>query len=67
MERDGGYAGSISIWELGVEVERGKLDPVYANGARPGRQAPGRGGLDLPRASPSEELRPLSRGGGQRQ
>ncbi len=26
MERDGGYASSISIWELGTKVERGKLD-----------------------------------------
>lgn len=26
MERDGGYASSISIWELGVKVQRGKLE-----------------------------------------
>ncbi len=26
MERDGGYASSISIWELGTKVKRGKLD-----------------------------------------
>lgn len=26
MERIGGFASSISIWELGVKMERGKLD-----------------------------------------
>jgi PIN domain nuclease of toxin-antitoxin system len=26
MERHGGFASSISIWELGVKVHRGKLD-----------------------------------------
>ena len=26
MERDGAFASSISIWELGVKVARGKLD-----------------------------------------
>lgn len=26
MEREGGYASSISIWELGVKVQRGKLE-----------------------------------------
>lgn len=26
MERDGAFASSISIWELGVKVQRGKLD-----------------------------------------
>lgn len=26
MERDGGYASSISIWELGIKIQRGKLD-----------------------------------------
>lgn len=26
MERDGGYASSISIWELGTKVKRGKLE-----------------------------------------
>lgn len=26
MERRGGFASSISIWELGVKVQRGKLD-----------------------------------------
>ena len=26
MERVGGYASSISIWELGVKIQRGKLD-----------------------------------------
>lgn len=26
MERLGGFASSISIWELGVKVQRGKLD-----------------------------------------
>lgn len=26
MERDGGYASSISVWELGVKVQRGKLE-----------------------------------------
>lgn len=26
MERDGGYASSISIWELGAKVQRGKLE-----------------------------------------
>jgi PIN domain nuclease of toxin-antitoxin system len=26
MERHGGYASSISIWELGIKVTRGKLD-----------------------------------------
>ena len=25
MERHGGYASSISIWELGIKVKRGKL------------------------------------------
>jgi PIN domain nuclease of toxin-antitoxin system len=25
MERDGGFASSISIWELGIKVQRGKL------------------------------------------
>ena len=26
MERNGGLASSISIWELGVKIKRGKLD-----------------------------------------
>ena len=26
MERDGGFASSISIWEIGVKVKNGKLD-----------------------------------------
>ena len=26
MERHGGYASAISIWELGVKVKRRKLD-----------------------------------------
>ena len=26
MEIDGGFASSVSIWELGVKVQRGKLD-----------------------------------------
>jgi PIN domain nuclease of toxin-antitoxin system len=26
LERDGGYASSISIWELGIKVKRGKLE-----------------------------------------
>jgi PIN domain nuclease of toxin-antitoxin system len=26
MERHGGFASSISIWELGIKVQRGKLD-----------------------------------------
>lgn len=26
MERQGGFASSISIWELGVKVKRGKLE-----------------------------------------
>jgi len=26
MERHGGYASSISIWELGIKIARGKLD-----------------------------------------
>lgn len=26
MEKHGGFAGSISVWELGVKVQRGKLD-----------------------------------------
>ncbi|HET6923041.1 MAG TPA: type II toxin-antitoxin system VapC family toxin [Anaeromyxobacteraceae bacterium] len=26
MEGEGGFASSISIWELGVKVQRGKLD-----------------------------------------
>ena len=26
MERRGGFASAISIWELGVKVQRGKLD-----------------------------------------
>lgn len=26
MERDGGFASAISIWELGVKVQNGKLD-----------------------------------------
>lgn len=26
MERDGGYASAISIWELGIKVKRGKLE-----------------------------------------
>ncbi len=26
MERDGGYASAISIWELGTKVKRGKLE-----------------------------------------
>jgi hypothetical protein len=26
MERDGGFASSISIWELGVKARRGKLE-----------------------------------------
>lgn len=26
MERVGGFASSISIWELGVKIQRGKLD-----------------------------------------
>lgn len=26
MERDGGFASSISIWELGVKIKRGKLE-----------------------------------------
>jgi PIN domain nuclease of toxin-antitoxin system len=26
MERHGGFASSISIWELGVKIQRGKLE-----------------------------------------
>jgi PIN domain nuclease of toxin-antitoxin system len=26
MERSGGFASSISIWELGIKVKRGKID-----------------------------------------
>ena len=26
MERRGGFASAISIWELGVKIQRGKLD-----------------------------------------
>jgi PIN domain nuclease of toxin-antitoxin system len=26
MEREGGFASSISVWELGIKVRRGKLD-----------------------------------------
>ena len=26
MERDGGFASAISVWELGVKVKNGKLD-----------------------------------------
>ncbi|HKY40129.1 MAG TPA: type II toxin-antitoxin system VapC family toxin [Polyangiaceae bacterium] len=26
MERRGGFASSISVWELGIKVQRGKLD-----------------------------------------
>lgn len=26
MDRDGGFASAISIWELGVKIQRGKLD-----------------------------------------
>lgn len=26
MERDGGFASAISIWELGVKIRNGKLD-----------------------------------------
>jgi PIN domain nuclease of toxin-antitoxin system len=26
MERDGGFASSISLWELGIKVRNGKLD-----------------------------------------
>ena len=26
MERQGGFASAISIWELGIEIQRGKLD-----------------------------------------
>ena len=26
MEREGGFASSISVWELGVKVQRGKLE-----------------------------------------
>lgn len=26
MERRGGYASAISIWELGVKIQRGKLE-----------------------------------------
>lgn len=26
MEQEGGYASSISIWELGIKVKRGKLE-----------------------------------------
>jgi PIN domain nuclease of toxin-antitoxin system len=26
MERDGGFASAISIWELGVKINNGKLD-----------------------------------------
>jgi PIN domain nuclease of toxin-antitoxin system len=26
MDRDGGFASAISIWELGIEIQRGKLD-----------------------------------------
>jgi PIN domain nuclease of toxin-antitoxin system len=26
MERDGGFASAISIWELGIKVKRGKLE-----------------------------------------
>ena len=26
MERSGGFASAISIWELGIKVKRGKLD-----------------------------------------
>ena len=26
MERRGGFASSISVWELGVKIQRGKLD-----------------------------------------
>jgi PIN domain nuclease of toxin-antitoxin system len=26
MERHGGFASAISVWELGVKIQRGKLD-----------------------------------------
>jgi PIN domain nuclease of toxin-antitoxin system len=26
VDRDGGFASAISIWELGVKIQRGKLD-----------------------------------------
>lgn len=26
MEREGGFASAISVWELGVKIRRGKLD-----------------------------------------
>lgn len=26
MERNGGFASSVSIWELGIKVQRGQLD-----------------------------------------
>ena len=26
MEKDGGYASAISVWELGIKIKRGKLD-----------------------------------------
>lgn len=26
MERSGGFASAISIWELGIKIQRGKLD-----------------------------------------
>lgn len=26
MDRDGGFASAISIWELGIKIQRGKLD-----------------------------------------
>ena len=26
MERRGGFASSISVWELGIKIQRGKLD-----------------------------------------
>jgi len=40
MERSGGFASAISIWELGIKVKRGKLDlPIsvdeLANRTRP--------------------------------
>lgn len=30
MERDGGFASSISIWELAIKVKRGKLEMPLA-------------------------------------
>jgi PIN domain nuclease of toxin-antitoxin system len=30
MERQGGYASAISLWELGIKVKRGKLElPIH--------------------------------------